>query len=75
MTIVFTDTDASYDDETGAGQSAPAGIIDPRGLNTLDLGATGQMDIWLGGTVQPSLTQTGGDYSAEITLSVTYTGN
>ncbi len=75
MTIVFSNTDASYDDETGGGQSSPTGTIDPRGPNTLDLGATGQMDVWLGGTVQPGLTQTGGDYSADVTLTVAYTGN
>jgi len=75
MTITFTDTDASYDDETGGGQSAPAGTIDPRGINMLDLGATGQMDVWIGGTVEPTLTQTGGDYAADVILTVTYTGN
>ncbi|MCP4706802.1 MAG: hypothetical protein GY865_19565, partial [candidate division Zixibacteria bacterium] len=75
MPIVFVDTDASYDDETGAGQSSPTGVIDPRGLTTLDLGASGSMDVWLGGAVQPSLTQTGGDYSADVTISITYTGN
>jgi len=75
MTIVFTDTDASYDDETGGGQSSPAGVIDPRGLTTLNLGASGAMDIWLGGTVRPSITQTGGNYAADVTLTVTYTGN
>ncbi len=75
MTIVFTDTDASYDDETGGGQSSPTGVIDPRGLATLNLGASGAMDVWLGGTVQPSITQTGGDYAADVTISITYTGN
>ncbi len=75
MTIVFTDTDASYDDETGGGQSSPTGVIDPRGLTTLDLGAGGAMDVWLGGTVQPSISQTGGDYAADVTISVVYTGN
>jgi len=75
MTIVFTDTDASYDDETGGGQSSPTGVIDPRGLTTLNLGTSGAMDLWLGGTVQPAITQTGGDYSAEVTITITYTGN
>ncbi len=75
MIILFNATDASYDDESGGGQSLPAGIIDPRGIATLDLGPTGQMDIWIGGTVQPGLTQTGGDYSADIVLTAAYTGN
>ncbi len=75
MTIVFVDTDASYDDETGAGQSSPTGVIDPRGLTTLNLGGTGAMDVWLGGTVRPAITQTGGDYSGDVTITITYTGN
>ena len=75
MAIVFTATDASYDDESGGGQPSPTGTIDPRVISTLDLGPTGQMDIWIGGTVQPTLTQTGGDYSGDLTLTVTYTGN
>ena len=75
MTIVFTATDASYDDETGGGQASPTGTIDPRGLATLNLGASGAMDVWLGGTVQPILTQTGGDYAADVTITITYTGN
>ena len=75
MTILFTDTDASYDDETGAGQLSPTGVIDPRGLTTLNLGGSGAMDLWLGGTVRPNLTQTGGDYEAEVTITITYTGN
>ena len=75
MNIVFSGTDASYDDETGGGQPAPAGIIDPRISNTLDLGATGQLDIWMGGEVQPSVAQTGGDYAADVVLTVTATGN
>lgn len=75
MTIVFTDTDASYDDETGAGQSSPTGVIDPRGLATLNLGVSGAMDVWLGGTVIPSITQTGGNYAANVTITITYTGN
>ncbi len=75
MTIAFVDTDASYDDETGGGQSSPTGVIDPRGLTTLNLGGTGAMDVWLGGTVRPAITQTGGDYAADVTITITYTGN
>lgn len=75
MPILFVATDGSYDDESGGGQSSPTGVIDPRAISTLDLGPSGQLDIWIGGTVQPGLTQTGGDYSADLTLTVTYTGN
>ncbi len=75
MDILFVATDASYDDESGGGQLSPAGIMDPRVITTLDLGPTGQLDVWIGGTVQPTLTQTGGDYSGDVTLTVAYTGN
>jgi hypothetical protein len=75
MPISFSNTDASYDDGTGGGQTAPAGVINPNGPLTLRLGAGGQMDLWIGGTVNPGITQTGGDYAADITLTVVYTGN
>jgi hypothetical protein len=75
LRIDFTNTDASYDDGTGGGQSSPAGVIDPRGPSTLNLGATGGLDVWIGGTVRPTIIQTGGDYAADVTLSVAYTGN
>jgi len=75
MPISFGSTDASYDDGTGGGQTAPVAAINPNGPLTLRLGAGGQMLLWIGGTVNPGITQTGGDYAADITLSVVYTGN
>lgn len=75
MPISFNSTDASYDDGTGGGQTAPVAFINPNGPLTLRLGSAGQMTIWIGGTVTPGLTQTGGDYAADITLTVAYTGN
>jgi len=75
MRIEFTNTDASYDDGTGGGQTVPVAAINPNGPETLVLGATGQMDVWIGGTVRPDLTQTGGNYAAEVILTVAYTGN
>ncbi|SYZ72899.1 exported hypothetical protein [Candidatus Zixiibacteriota bacterium] len=75
MRIGFSNTDASYDDGTGGGQTVPVGVINPNGPLTLRLGPAGTMEIWIGGTVYPTITQTGGDYAADITLTVTYTGN
>lgn len=75
MRIDFTNTDASYDDGTGGGQTVPVATINPNGPETLVLGPAGQMDVWIGGTVRPDLTQTGGSYAAEVTLTVAYTGN
>ncbi|MFH2035437.1 MAG: hypothetical protein ABIJ45_03460 [Candidatus Zixiibacteriota bacterium] len=75
MPISFNNTDLAYDDGTGGGQAAPVAEINPNGPNTLNLGATGQMSLWIGGTTHPGITQTGGDYAADITLTVQYTGN
>ena len=75
LTVVFTGTDASYDDDTGAGQTVPAGVIDPNGPNTLNIGAGGTLMIWIGGTVVPSVSQTGGDYASDVILLVAYTGS
>jgi hypothetical protein len=75
MRISFSSTDASYDDGTGGGQTAPAGTLNPNGPSTRRLGAGGQMNVWIGGTVHPSIAQTGGDYAADILLTVAYTGS
>ena len=74
LTIVFNGTDASYDDETGSGQTGPAGVVDPNGPATLNIGAAGTLMIWIGGTVVPSVAQTGGDYASDVVLLVAYTG-
>jgi hypothetical protein len=75
MRISFSSTDASYDDGTGGGQTAPAGILNPNGPATRRLGASGQMILWIGGMVHPSISQTGGDYAADVLLTVAYTGS
>ncbi len=75
LRINFTNTDASYDNGTGGGQANPAVTFNPNGPSTADLGATGILDVWIGGTVQPTISQTGGNYVADITLRVAYTGN
>lgn len=75
LPITFSNTDASYDDGTGGGQTAPAGILNPNGVETEDIGIGGSMSIWIGGTVLPRLSQTGGNYSENVVLTVTLTGN
>ncbi len=75
MRVDFNNTDASYDDGTGGGQTVPVAAINPNGPETLVLGPAGQMDVWIGGMVRPGLTQTGGNYSSEVILTVAYTGN
>ncbi len=74
MPISFTGLDCSWDDGSGGGQSSPSGAIDPRISNNLRLGAGGALTVWLGGTVTPSVAQTGGSYTADVILTVAYTG-
>jgi hypothetical protein len=74
MPITFSATDASYEDGSGGGQAAPAGVINPAVISTVDLSGAGEMTVWIGGTVNPGLAQTGGNYSADVVLTVTYTG-
>ena len=74
MPLTFTSTDASYEDGTGGGQTAPAGSINPIWPSTQYIGAGGTLDVWIGGTVLPAISQTAGDYSADIILTVAYTG-
>ena len=75
MNVLFNATDASYDDGSGGGQTLPVATINPNSASTERLGATGAMTIWIGGTVIPRLSQTGGNYAADITLTVAYTGS
>ena len=75
MTMTFNSTDASYEDGTGGGQTAPAGLINPIWPSTRNIGVGGTLSVWIGGTVEPSISQTGGDYSADVILTVAYTGS
>ncbi len=72
--ISFGPTDASYGSAAGD-QSSPKGTMNPNGPVVGRIGASGQLLIWIGGTVAPAISQTGGTYSAQIMLSVAYTGN
>jgi hypothetical protein len=75
LIVTYTSTDASYDDGTGSGQSNPAGTLDPNGQSILMLGLGGTMRVWIGGMVHPTVAQTGGNYAADVVLTVAYTGN
>lgn len=74
MRIDFSATDASFSDGTGS-QTTPSGTLNPNGPLVRRIGAGGTMTVWIGGTVYPRVSQTGGDYSAEILLTVAYTGS
>jgi hypothetical protein len=75
MIVQFSNTDAAYDDGSGGGQGAPSAVINPNGPITARLGIGGQMSVWIGGTVRPTISQTGGNYAADIILTVAYTGS
>lgn len=60
----------SFDGGYGAG--APDAALDPTIDSTLNLGATGGWDVFLGGTVTPAPDQAAGDYAGTVTLTVTY---
>jgi hypothetical protein len=75
MQIIFNGTDAEYVN-TGIGtQGTPTGILNPALVHILNLSNLGALTVWMGGTVAPTVAQTGGDYAAPIVLTVAYTGN
>ncbi len=75
MVVSFGITDASLDDGSGGGQTAPSSILNPLIVETRNIGAGGALTIWIGGQVSPTPAQTGGAYAADIILTVTLTGN
>lgn len=75
MPVSFSSTDVSYANQVADNQSSPSGTIDPNGPNAIRLSATGSMFVWVGGTVSPGISQTGGNYTQDVLLTVVYTGN
>lgn len=79
LVISFSSTDADID-TTAAGTPAVHGLgaivdEDPYDLPDTELGgADNILQIFLGGTVHPSVDQRAGSYSADIVLTVAYTG-
>ncbi len=81
MPITFSTTDATFSVLAAAAPSTPsapgAGATlntNPRNLTGTAMGAAGTSQIFLGGKVIPSVNQTAGGYSADIILTVAYTG-
>jgi hypothetical protein len=79
MVIAFAITDATFAPAAGGDPTAPgAGAtanLNPHAFPAgLLLSATGAANIFLGGKVVPSVNQTAGNYTAEIVLTVAYTG-
>jgi hypothetical protein len=78
LAIVFKSTDASVD-TTGA--SNPAGMngasgwqnVNPHNLPAAVVGSSGT-DIYLGGSVNPSINQKAGNYDGDIVITASYDG-
>jgi len=78
MVITFSTTDATFAPAAGATPATP-GVgatlnTNPRNLTGTTLGAAGGAQLFLGGKVIPSVNQAAGAYSADIVLTVAYTG-
>lgn len=75
MRLVFSSDDLAMDSSASPSQGTPlADDLNPYIVQTYGVGANG-LSIWLGGKVVPALVQQPGDYTADITITVTYTGN
>lgn len=75
MLVAFGFADASYDDGTGSGQGFPAGVFNPNNITVQNIGAGGLLTVWIGGMALPTISQTSGNYTGDIVLTVVYTGN
>ena len=82
MPIIFSTTDATFSVLAAAAPSTPsapgAGATlntNPRNLTGTNIGVGGTSQIFLGGRVVPSVNQTAGSYSADIVLTVAYSGS
>ena len=80
--FTFSATDATFSVLDAAAPSTPsapgAGATlnaNPRNLTGTAIGAGGAAQIFLGGEVIPTVNQTAGAYSADIVLTVSYTGS
>ena len=74
MQILFPQTGCAMDSSGTPDQSSPPqDDLDPYDVITYRLGSSG-LTVWLGGKVIPKLAQPPGDYTADIVLTVAYTG-
>lgn len=74
LPIAFGASDGAYDAGNNKGSST---AFDPAAGATANLSGdpTGELWVWIGGTVQPAVNQPQGLYTGTITLTVNYTGN
>lgn len=75
MQVIFQETDCAIDTSATPDQSNPEfDNLDPWHTLTYRIGSNG-LYVWLGGIIVPGLSQTEGNYSSNIVITVTYTGN
>lgn len=78
MVIAFSTSDAAIDSSAAGTPGTPGGgaqiNLDPHNLPDFGIGNAG-LRIYLGGTVFPSADQRASAYSADIVLTVAYTGS
>lgn len=72
MNVVYIPNDASA--QTGSGYSLTSGWDPTSASTTVSLDGTGDAAVYLGGEVQPALTQVIGAYAGTATITVSYTG-
>jgi len=73
MPIVYAANDAGHNTTNNAGAAV---LFDPAGTALANTHATsGELFVWIGGTVQPAAAQPAGLYQGTITLTANYTGN
>lgn len=73
LDISFSTTDGGY--HSSQTEQANATAFDPTNGLITTLDSDGSLYLWLGGTVHPHSTQSGGYYSADIAISASYTTN
>jgi hypothetical protein len=80
MVVAFSTTDATVDSTANVTPTTPGGggwpNINPHAFPAATvIGGTGSAAIFLGGKVIPSVNQTAGNYTADVVLTVSYTGS
>lgn len=58
----------------GTNTQGAATTFSPAGTETTNLDAAGTLFVWLGGQVSPTAAQVAGLYTANVTMTVAYTG-
>lgn len=75
MQIIFFTDGCSIDSNATPNQSSPTyDDLNPWQTQTYDLGSSG-LTVWIGGKAVPGIRQPAGTYTADIILTVLYTGN